>query len=64
MSDEWHFSAAPCAFYFYPSSYHLWVLTHCLLAQQEALMAAPEPGESLTPPLTDSDFAPTSRKPE
>lgn len=49
---------------FYPSSYQLWVWTHCLLAQWEAQIAAPEPGESLTPPLTNSDLSSTSREPD
>lgn len=49
---------------FYLSSYQLWVWTHCLLAQWEAQIAVPEPGESLTPPLTNSDLSSTSREPD
>lgn len=43
---------------FYPSSYQLWVWTQCLLAQQEALIAVPEPGESLKPDATANQLWP------
>lgn len=45
---------------FKPSSYQLWLWTHCLLAQWEALISVPKSGESLTPDATTNQLWPLS----